>query len=182
VIALVIALALLALLVVVLAAAVVALSVHASRLRERLDDVKSQSAARAKDAVAKSRSVHIGKIVEKVAPLLPEFPYSPKDTYWLGGPIDVIVFHRLEAGGDVEVVLLEVKTGNAHVEVAQRRIRDAVEAGRVRFGVFRHRPDDVYLPNTEDLVFADDELVAEEITAEEPLPGTPPDLSPKPAD
>jgi predicted Holliday junction resolvase-like endonuclease len=120
VIALVIALALLALLVVVLAAAVVALSVHASRLRERLDDVKSQSAARAKDAVAKSRSVHIGKIVEKVAPLLPEFPYSPKDTYWLGGPIDVIVFHRLEAGGDVEVVLLEVKTGNAHVEVAQR--------------------------------------------------------------
>ena len=111
-------LALLALLVVVLAAAVIALSMHASRLRERLDDVKSQSAARAKDAVAKSRRVHIGKIVEKVAPLLPEFPYSPKDTYWLGGPIDVIVFHRLEDGGDVEVVLLEVKTGNAHVRRA----------------------------------------------------------------
>jgi hypothetical protein len=48
--------------------------------------------------------------------------------------------------------------------------------------VFRHRPDDVYRPNAEDRVFADDELVAEEITAEEPLPGAPPDLSPKPAD
>ena len=85
-IALVIALALLALLVVVLAAAVVALSVHASRLRERLDDVKSQSAARAKDAVAKSRRVHIGKIVEKVAPLLPEFPTAQRTRTGLAAP------------------------------------------------------------------------------------------------
>jgi hypothetical protein len=48
--------------------------------------------------------------------------------------------------------------------------------------VFRHRPDDVYLPNAEDRVFAGDELVAEEITAGGALPGAPPGLGPEPAD
>lgn len=56
----------------------------------------------------------------------------------MGGAVDQIVFAGLTAGTDVTVVLLDVKTGQGRLSPGQRRIRDAVNAGRVQFKI--HRP------------------------------------------
>jgi hypothetical protein len=95
-------------------------------------------AARA-ESVKQSRAVHLGAIAEQLAPLLPGFPYDPKDCRWAGQPIDMIVFDGLEGGGDLNVVFLEIKTGNSQGKKNQRRIKAAVDAGRVQFR--EYRPD-----------------------------------------
>jgi predicted Holliday junction resolvase-like endonuclease len=90
----------------------------------------------------------MGKISEQFAPLLPGFAYDIKDVQWVGGKVDAIVWNGLEAAksgqgspDDIEVVLLEVKTGkHAQLDKDQRLIRDVVKAKRVRFDVFRFQP------------------------------------------
>lgn len=103
---------------------------------------------RATRAPALSRAVNLGKIGEQFAPLLPGFVYNIKDMQWVGGKVDAIVWNGLEAvksgqgsPEDIEVVLLEIKTGKyARVDDDQRLIRAAVDAGRVRFDLYRFRP------------------------------------------
>ncbi|HXO45646.1 MAG TPA: Holliday junction resolvase-like protein, partial [Mycobacterium sp.] len=66
------------------------------------------------------------------------FPYNLKDVQWVGGTIDFIVWDGLEEERDaLDVIFLDVKTGQARLNDRQRRIQDAAEAGRVRFKVFR---------------------------------------------
>jgi predicted Holliday junction resolvase-like endonuclease len=135
----------LTILAVVLLVAVIALLMLAARnrsIQRRLEGVLSQAGDRERNAVAKSRVGHVAKITEQFAPLLPGFPnYNVKDVQWVGGAVDMIVWDGLEDGRDVNVVLLDIKTGRASVNSRQRRIRDAVRAGRVRFEVFSFRPE-----------------------------------------
>jgi predicted Holliday junction resolvase-like endonuclease len=51
--------------------------------------------------------------------------------------VDCVVWDGLTSGGEIEVVFLDVKTGKAVLNQRQRRIGKAIEAGRVRFEVFR---------------------------------------------
>lgn len=90
-----------------------------------------------KQSVALSRATLYGKVGEQLAPLLPEFPYDLEDARFLGAPIDYIVFDGYAQGDDVEVVFVEVKTGNARLSRGEKRIRDAVLDGRVRFETVR---------------------------------------------
>jgi predicted Holliday junction resolvase-like endonuclease len=104
---------------------------------------------RADRAPKLSRAINMGKIGEQFAPLLPSFPYDFKDVQWVGGKVDAIVWKGLEAvksgtgsADDVEVILLEVKTGKyARLDDDQRVIRDAATAGRMRFDTFHLRPE-----------------------------------------
>lgn len=90
--------------------------------------------ARVQAAVERMRPVLKGKIAEQLAPhLAREFVFSSADARFIGDPIDYVVFDGYAEGGDVEVVLVEVKTQNARLSRGQKRVRQAVEAGRVRF-------------------------------------------------
>lgn len=80
-----------------------------------------------------------GLAAEQLAPFLPGFNYLPSDARFLGSPIDYVVFDGLADGDDVEIVLLEVKTGGAHLSERERRVRRAVDEGRVRYEVLRLR-------------------------------------------
>jgi hypothetical protein len=56
----------------------------------------------------------------------------------VGGTIDAIVWDGVEEKrDDLDIVFLDVKTGQARLNDRQRRIQDAAKAGRVRFEVFR---------------------------------------------
>jgi predicted Holliday junction resolvase-like endonuclease len=99
-------------------------------------------------SVNQSRAVLKGKMAEQVAPLLPGFAYWPADARFLGDPIDYIVFDGYSAckdnktdGRDIEIVLLDIKYGKSVLTREQRRVADAVSAGRVRFEVVRVFPD-----------------------------------------
>ena len=86
-----------------------------------------------KDAVRRSEAVTTGKVVEQLVPYLPGFAFNPRDARFLGSPIDFVVFDGLSDGELRSVVFVEVKTGNATLSTRERRIREAVQAGRVEF-------------------------------------------------
>ncbi len=90
-----------------------------------------------RDSVERSRSTLSGQFLEKLAPRFPDFPYDPTDLRFLGTPVDYVVFDGLSGGEVREVVFLEIKSGRSGLNAAQRRVREAVEARDVRWGVYR---------------------------------------------
>jgi len=95
-----------------------------------------------RDAVRRSEAVTTGKVVEQLVPILPDFPFNPRDARFLGSPVDFVVFDGLSEGDVRRVVFVEVKTGAAQLSTRERRVRDAVEAGRVAFLEHRFGPPD----------------------------------------
>ncbi len=89
------------------------------------------------DSVERSRATLSGQFLEKLAPRFPDFPYDPTDLRFLGTPIDYVVFDGLATGEVREIVFLEVKSGRSTLNATQRRVREAVEAGAVRWDVYR---------------------------------------------
>lgn len=107
---------------------------------ELRNSTKKIKAARA-DAVKRATAVAHGFESENFAPLIDE-RWNHKDFRHMGDPIDYLV---LDGMSDIrgnsklpleEVVLLDIKTGGSQLNTIQRRIRDAVIEGRVRFAVF----------------------------------------------
>lgn len=78
-----------------------------------------------------SADVKMGHKSENLAPFLDEFPYPAECVRGLFNPIDLIAFT------EDEVIFIEVKSGAAQLSEKQRRIRDNIKAGRVKFEVVR---------------------------------------------
>ena len=102
-----------------------------------------------KRSVNTSRAVLKGKMAEQLAPILPEFQYLPSDAKFLGDPVDYIVFNGytdLRDGNchpdDIEVVLIDIKSGGARLTKGQQAIAQAIESGRIRFETIRINFDD----------------------------------------
>jgi len=83
------------------------------------------------DAINRSKSVIIGKVTEHLVPFKKDFPYNPKEARFIGSPIDLIVFHGLEEEGEVEVHIIEIKTGKSALSKRQKLIKNAIDNGRV---------------------------------------------------
>jgi predicted Holliday junction resolvase-like endonuclease len=92
-------------------------------IRERESEIRV-------DAKRKSHSTIIGQVTEQLIPFLPEFlsRYNPKDTRFLGSPIDLIVFDGLDEGNLRRVVFVEIKTGNSQLSDRERMVRDVVQS------------------------------------------------------
>lgn len=90
-----------------------------------------------KDALTRSRAVLKGKIGEQMAPLLEAFPFQPADARFIGSPIDYIVFDGYSQNHPTEIVLIDIKTGNAQLSPTEKRIASLVNAKRVRWMTIR---------------------------------------------
>ncbi|MFX0169943.1 MAG: Holliday junction resolvase-like protein [Candidatus Hodarchaeota archaeon] len=90
-----------------------------------------------KDALTKSRAVLKGKIAEQMAPLLEAFPFQPADARFIGSPVDYIVFVGYHKNEPTEVVLVDIKTGNAQLSPIERKIERLVQAKRVQWMTVR---------------------------------------------
>jgi predicted Holliday junction resolvase-like endonuclease len=88
------------------------------------------------DAVQRSVAVTKGKVTEHIVPYLPGFDLDPKDVRFLGTPIDLIAFNGLNASEEVEIVFIEVKTGQSALSAREKAVKRAVEAKRVSWRVF----------------------------------------------
>jgi predicted Holliday junction resolvase-like endonuclease len=94
-----------------------------------------------KHAISQSKAVHKGNAFENLTPFMIK-DISPGDFRHMGDPIDFVVFRGYEdlrgnrATEVEEVMLLDVKTGKSTLSTPQRRIRDAVVAGRISFGIY----------------------------------------------
>ncbi|MFX1367663.1 MAG: Holliday junction resolvase-like protein [Promethearchaeota archaeon] len=97
-----------------------------------------------KDAAQRSRYVLKGKIAEHMVPLFPDvFKYNPSDARFIGAPIDYLIFDGYTSvkdgysEGSIKVVLADIKTGDARLNRTERKIKEAVEAGRVVWETIR---------------------------------------------
>lgn len=102
-----------------------------------------------KRSVNTSRAVLKGKMAEQFAPIMPEFQYLPSDAKFLGDPIDYVVFDGYtdfrDGDGlaeDIEVILIDIKSGGARLTKGQQAIAQAVSEGRIRFQTIRINFDD----------------------------------------
>ena len=90
------------------------------------------------DAVKRSNAVKGGQLAEQLAPFLPNFPCDPADAHFLGQPIDYIAFPGLcEKDSLDEILLIEVKTGTSQLSAREKGIKQAVEAGKIRYMEYR---------------------------------------------
>lgn len=90
-----------------------------------------------KHAVNKSSSVILWQVSEKIAPLLPEFPYNFKDLTFIGKWIDYIVFNWLSHKNLQEIVFIEIKTWKSSLNWNEKMIRDCINSGKVRYEIIR---------------------------------------------
>jgi predicted Holliday junction resolvase-like endonuclease len=94
-----------------------------------------------KETLARSRNTIRGLATEHLAPIM-QNKYNPKDFRHLGNPIDFIVFEGLSDVIDkktneiTSIILLDVKTGNSKLNKSQRKIRDALNAGKIKFEIY----------------------------------------------
>lgn len=100
-----------------------------------------QEAAIRQDAIDRSRAVIAGKITEHFIPYLPDFAFNPKDARFIGTPIDMVVFDGLDENDLKRIVFIEVKTGSSALSGRERRIRDAISAGKIEFLELRRSLD-----------------------------------------
>jgi predicted Holliday junction resolvase-like endonuclease len=90
-----------------------------------------------REAVSQSRAVTRGQIFEQFAAYFPSFEFNPKDAQFLGKPVDFVVFDGLDEGEVRRIVFVEIKTGAAALSTRERRIRDAIQRGRVEWRELR---------------------------------------------
>ena len=90
-----------------------------------------------KDAVKKSKDVTLGYVHEKLAPILPNFPYNYKDLTFLGKWVDYVVFDWLNEGNLKQIVFLEIKSGWSRMNQNEKAIKTIIDARRVRHEVMR---------------------------------------------
>ena len=78
----------------------------------------------------RSQSVKYGKLTEQFIPFTDEFPFDPGQFRFLGNPIDGVVF------GNDEITFCEFKTSGSKLSDRQKRVREIVEAKKVKWFEF----------------------------------------------
>lgn len=103
-----------------------------------------------KRSVNTSRAVLKGKMAEQFAPILPEFRYLPSDAKFIGDPVDYLIFDGYTDfrdgeghADDIEVILVDIKSGGARLTKGQQAIAEAIRQGRMRFETIRIDFDEV---------------------------------------
>lgn len=115
------------------------------------------------DAIKRSKRTLLGKLWEQVSPYLPKFPFRPSDMKFLGSPIDFIIFDGASENDIKEVIFLEVKSGDSKLSTQERKLKKAIEAGKVSWKLFNvEKPEEIRIQEQEDK-----EKIADEIDPHE---------------
>lgn len=92
-----------------------------------------------KNAIERSKHVVMWQVNEKIAPILPGFPYNYKDLVFIGKGIDYIVFDWLSTGYLKQIVFLEIKSGNSLLNKNEIMIKDCLDRKKVYYEILRMR-------------------------------------------
>jgi predicted Holliday junction resolvase-like endonuclease len=106
-----------------------------NRVKQWLEE---KEASIREDAALRSGRVLSGKALEKMIPLLKEFPYDPHDAKWLGDPVDFVIFDGYADGRDPKkIVFCEIKSGNGELSDHQKKIKKLVDEKKIEWFDFR---------------------------------------------
>jgi predicted Holliday junction resolvase-like endonuclease len=101
---------------------------YAMYLRRRLDTV--MGILESEKSRQRSISASYGRITEQWFPLMDGYPYNSANFRFLGTPIDGVQFE------EDRIIFVEFKSHRAELSAVQRRLKKAVEAGRVSWEEF----------------------------------------------
>lgn len=124
------------------AVAFVTLAYVAYRLIELRANLKFErwkaehSNAISRDAIRGSQAAVTGRVIERIAPYMPDFGYNPRDVRFIGDPIDFVVFEGLSEGQVRNVVFVEVKSGYSDLNKNERKVKAAIVERRVSWSLF----------------------------------------------
>lgn len=114
----------------------IVLGVIVWRLIAKIAYMQNRSSDR-KQSVQQSKATTLWYVSEKIAPLLPNFPYSYKDLVFLGKWVDYICFDGLSTGEMKQVVFIEIKTGKSQLNKNESMIKSVIEKGKVKWETVR---------------------------------------------
>ena len=92
-----------------------------------------------KNAIERSKHVLMWQVNEKIAPILPGFPYNYKDLVFIWKGIDYVVFDWLSTWYLKQVVFLEIKSGNSLLNKNEIMIKDCLDRKKVYYEILRMR-------------------------------------------
>lgn len=90
-----------------------------------------------KKSVSKSKSVILWQVNEKIAPILPWFPYNYKDLTFIGKWIDYIVFDWLSNWDLKQIVFVEIKTWKSNLNKNEKMIQNIILSKKVKYEVMK---------------------------------------------
>ena len=90
-----------------------------------------------KQAVKQSKAVTLWYVNEKIAPILPNFPYNFKDLMFMWKWVDYVVFDGLSEWHVHQIVFLELKSWSSRLNKNEKLIKQAVDSGKVKYKVLR---------------------------------------------
>jgi predicted Holliday junction resolvase-like endonuclease len=82
-------------------------------------------------SVSSSRRILVGKFIERFIPFLSKIPFIPSDMFFLGQPIDYIIFDGLHNDNIQKVVFLEIKTGEGKLTKREKGLKEVIENKQV---------------------------------------------------
>ena len=101
---------------------------YAAYLRRRLE--MAVGLLESERSRQRSLSASYGRITEQWFPLMDGYPYDSANFRFLGTPIDGVQFE------EDKIIFVEFKSHQAELSTVQRRLKKAVEAGRVYWEEF----------------------------------------------
>ncbi len=124
---------------------------YSSDLAEIKSLIQSSERYMRYDAVKRSKRTLLGKLWEQVSPYMPKFPFRPSDMRFLGSPIDFIIFDGASEGDIKQVIFLEVKTGDSKLSAQERKLKQAIESGKVSWKSFNiNKPEEIKIQEDEE--------------------------------
>ncbi|MCX6698904.1 MAG: Holliday junction resolvase [Methanomicrobiales archaeon] len=89
-----------------------------------------EKASRA-DAVKQSGAIIRGNVTQALVPYFPDFAWNPRDTRFIGTPIDLIIFSGLSEEKELDrIIFVEVKSGKTGaLSESQKKVKRYLENG-----------------------------------------------------
>ncbi len=116
------------------------------------------------NAIKRSKRTLLGKLWEQVSPYLPKFPFRPSDMKFLGSPIDFVIFDGASENDIKQVIFLEVKTGDSKLSTQERKLKQAIEDGKVSWKLFNvDKPEKIRIQEEAEKEEMEEEVAPQEV-------------------
>ena len=103
-------------------------------LKDRKELISKKKSSTQKRVETTTGSVNMGFILERLAPVLAEFPFDKNDCRSLFDPIDYVIFEGLQKTGKVQkIFFVDIKSGKAKLKSNQKAIKQIIEQKKVEF-------------------------------------------------
>jgi len=109
---------------------------YEEELRKRNATLEKSKKLTTEKAIITTKSVNIGRSLEKILPMMEDFRWQLPDCRFLGDPIDLLTFNGLSENKIDSISFIEVKSGKARLNKNQKLVKEAVEDNRVKYRVF----------------------------------------------